>query len=109
MGLALANRSVQGQIRLQYIICLDFYVFTFLGATGSDEAHNGMQPHLEATRNKYKSYITKALEDLTILTAPSMTMLQASISGVGILCDFSPKRNPFPYDFYMLSVPSFMS
>jgi hypothetical protein len=82
MGLALIERTVSGQTRLQYIICVNLIAYLYSVATDSNAQSETMRRHLERSRKEYLRSGLEALERMSLLAPPSLTLLQALISGV---------------------------
>ncbi|PTU21453.1 hypothetical protein P175DRAFT_0522736 [Aspergillus ochraceoroseus IBT 24754] len=92
MGLSLVECSVHDQLRLRYIICVNYLAYAFLTATDSSSKSNRMHKHLGLARLRYRRNVLVALKQLDTRAEPELSLLQAIVSAAMLMQDIGNMR-----------------
>ncbi|KAM5357194.1 hypothetical protein ACJZ2D_016518 [Fusarium nematophilum] len=87
MEYELIENIVHGQRRLEYIICVNFWAYLVLTSLESEDPSTLMAQHLGGSRDRYFNNAQCALKRMSILTTPTLSMLQALLCGVMFFLD----------------------
>ncbi|KAH6995257.1 hypothetical protein EDB80DRAFT_877127 [Ilyonectria destructans] len=93
MELALVENTAQGHRRLEYIVCVNFWAYLVLTSLESDDSSTRMAQHLGGTRDRYFNNAKQALKRMSILVTPTVSLLQALVSGVMLFLDVGDFEN----------------
>ena len=86
IGLALLDRRVSGQNLQQYNLIIYYKALLFLANWSLDDYGAPLLQHLEKLRMQYTRLAIGAMKALNFMNAPSLSMLQALITGVSPFC-----------------------
>jgi hypothetical protein len=83
MACALVDQQAHGSTRAEYIVCVNFFILTFSSGLEVTEKNARLSRRLESFRQRYRRNAFTALEKISILNPPSLSLLQALLAGVG--------------------------
>ncbi|KAK7419940.1 hypothetical protein QQZ08_010643 [Neonectria magnoliae] len=93
MELALIENTVHGHRRLEYIVCVNFWAYLVLTSIESEDPSTAMAQHLGGSRDRYLGNAKRALKRMSILATPTVSTLQALLSGVMLFLDVGDFEN----------------
>lgn len=82
MAFALINHEVHGQMRLHYVVCVNYISYSYLVAIGSEGQSAAMMENLQVSKRRYCANAMAALDAMDLTSSPDIPMLQALLSGV---------------------------
>jgi hypothetical protein len=82
MAYALIDREVQGHTRAEYIVCVNFFTLMLAGGLEAGASSNSTAKRLTSLQDRYRENAFKALRHISVLSPPSLSLLQALLSGV---------------------------
>lgn len=82
MAYALIDQQVQGHTRAEYIVCVNFFTLTQVGGLEAIGRGDGITKRLTSLQDRYRENAFKALSHISVLSAPSLSLLQALLAGV---------------------------
>lgn len=86
MCAALGSRAANGQLALRYSLCVLTKATVYVSRWLRFGAPDGMLDSLEKSRNVYIATCLRYLQEIDFTRPPSLSMLQALLSGVSNFC-----------------------
>ncbi|KAK6371599.1 hypothetical protein LTS17_008850 [Exophiala oligosperma] len=92
MAFALINHEVHGQMRLHYVVCVNYISYSYLVAIGSEGQSAAMMENLQVSKRRYCANAMAALDAMDLTSSPDIPMLQALLSGAMLSQDIGNMR-----------------
>lgn len=82
MAFALVDQHDLGHSRAEYIVCVNFFILTLtIGLEAGDQGES-TAARLKPLQERYRRNAFKALNHISMLSTPSLPLLQALLAGV---------------------------
>lgn len=83
MSLALVEGDVDEQTLIYYRVCAYAKATFFIARLSELERSKRLRDHFQSSRKEYEASALSALDHINILAPPSLSLVQALLSGVG--------------------------
>ncbi|KAH8892789.1 hypothetical protein GQ53DRAFT_120380 [Thozetella sp. PMI_491] len=81
MAFALIDGQVEGHVRVQYIVCVNFLALTFAVGLPAGDQTSFVRGRLRALQERYRRNAFTAVHHISVLDPPSLPLLQALLAG----------------------------
>ncbi|KAH6693745.1 hypothetical protein F5X68DRAFT_258603 [Plectosphaerella plurivora] len=81
MAFALVDQQVLGHARAEYIVCVNFFSLTLTIGLEAGGTSDSVRQRLKPLQEKYRRNAFKALDHISMLSTPSLSLLQALLAG----------------------------
>jgi hypothetical protein len=85
MAYALIDKQVKGHTLAEYIVCVNFFTLTLVGSLESVGRSDGGVKRLAPLQDQYRKNASRALCHISVLSPPSLSLLQALLAGVSYI------------------------
>jgi hypothetical protein len=82
MAFALIDEQILGHARAEYIVCVNFFSLTLTIGLESGDVSSSFRRRLKPLQKKYRRNAFAALNHISMLSTPSLSLLQALLAGV---------------------------
>lgn len=82
MAYALIDQQVHGNKRAEYKVCVNFFTLTLTGGLEAVGRTQGVPNRLTPLQDRYRANALKALNYISVLSPPGLSLLQALLAGV---------------------------
>ncbi|KAH7121898.1 hypothetical protein B0J13DRAFT_612556, partial [Dactylonectria estremocensis] len=82
MAFALIDHEVHGHVRVQYIVCVNFFALTFVVGLEAEGQTPSMQERHKSLQERYRKNAFTALGHISVLNPASLSLLQALLAGL---------------------------
>ncbi|KAH7349747.1 hypothetical protein B0T11DRAFT_289834 [Plectosphaerella cucumerina] len=81
MAFALIDEQILGHARAEYIVCVNFFSLTLTIGLESGDVSSSFRRRLKPLQKKYRRNAFAALNHISMLSTPSLSLLQALLAG----------------------------